>query len=59
MSVGTANPMSVDSMGTGKGVHPDNRKIYLSGIPKNADAEIVRNIFEQYMIEVDDVNIIE
>jgi hypothetical protein len=51
--------MSVDSMGMGKGVHPDNRKIYLSGIPKNADADVVRSIFESFIGEVDDVNIIE
>lgn len=54
--------MSLDSMGAmgnGRNVHPDNRKIYLSGIPKNADADTVRAIFESFIGEVDDVNIIE
>jgi len=40
-------------------IHPDNRKIYLSGIPKNTNALLVKNIFQSYIGEVDDVNIIE
>jgi hypothetical protein len=61
MSAAKTNPMSIDSGATGgsKAVHPDNRKIYLSGIPKNADSDVVRNIFESFIGEVDDVNIIE
>ena len=39
--------------------HPDNRKIYLSGIPKNADVETIRAIFHSFIGEVDEVNIIE
>lgn len=39
--------------------HPDNRKIYLSGIPKNADVEAIRTIFHSFIGEVDEVNIIE
>jgi hypothetical protein len=38
---------------------PDNRKIYLSGVPKSVDEEILRRHFEDILGEVEDVNIIE
>lgn len=48
-----------DSVEAGENSLADNRKIYLSGVPKSVDEQALRRYFEDILGEVEDVNIIE